>query len=144
MPGLAGLGQPATDFYLWMLSWSPITHCWWYYFAFFDYLQECGCVLAVKKQFTYLGCTQPRSSHRTQPNKSQQGENKEEVQSEGSRTLTVSAQRKGRWVFPAVSKKQCSLIQILSQFCSGAVSVIWPPLISSFFWNHKKPHRTSC
>lgn len=39
----------------------------------------CGCILAVKKQFTYLSCTQPRSSHRTQPNKSQQGENKEKA-----------------------------------------------------------------
>lgn len=39
----------------------------------------CVCILPVKKQFTYLSCTQPRSSYRTQPNKSQQGENKEEA-----------------------------------------------------------------
>ena len=48
-------------------------------FCLFFFLSMCGCVLAVKKQFTYLSCTQPRSSHRTQPNKSQQGENKEEA-----------------------------------------------------------------
>lgn len=38
----------------------------------------CGCILAVKKQFTYLSRAQPRSSRRTQPNKSR-GENKEKA-----------------------------------------------------------------
>lgn len=41
-------------------------------------------------------------------------------------------------MFQAVSEKQYLLIQTLPQFCSSMVSVIWPALISSFFWAHEK------